>query len=342
VTRMASREFFRGRSVLITGGSGSLGRGLAEELVRRKPKVIRVFDQDENGLWEMQEAYRGNTNLRFLLGNVRDEERLRMACEGIDVVIHAAALKHVQACEYNPFEAVRTNVLGTQNAIAAARDADVERFVFTSTDKAVNPSNVMGTTKLLGEKLTVAANYYRGRHRTSFSCVRFGNVIGSRGSALHLFRGQALAGGPLTLTDPRMTRFVMTLAEAVRLVLKAVEMTRGGETFVLKMDSVRIADAAELMAGAHGRSGEPMTVRHTGAKPGEKLYEELMTEEEVERAYEMEDMFVITPGMPELVPKDLKPFPKARKARHVPYRSDQVAALSPKALGDFLRREGLL
>jgi len=335
---MAERNSFAGKGVLITGGSGSFGQALVAELVRRDAKVVRVFDHDENGLWELQTRFRGEPRVRLLLGDVRDLPRLRMACTDIDVVIHAAALKHVHSSEYNPFEAVKTNVLGTQNVIDAALDANAERVVLTSTDKAANPTSVMGTTKLLAEKLIVAANHYRGKHRTVFSAVRFGNVLGSRGSAPLLFREQALAGKPITLTDPRMTRFVMTMDDAVRLVLQAVAITRGGETFILKMNSIRMADAAAVF-GQHLGAAK---VSRTGMKPGEKLYEELVTEEELPRAYEMPDMYVVLSSLPELWPAAEKAYPGAKPARKVPYRSDRVRKMSRPEIARLMKREGLL
>lgn len=340
VTEMPERNSFAGKNTLVTGGSGSFGQALVGELLRREAKVVRVFDHDENGLWELQTRYRDEPRVRFLLGDVRDLPRLRMACADIDFIIHAAALKHVHSSEYNPFEAVKTNVLGTQNVIDAGLDANVERVVFTSTDKAVNPTSVMGTTKLLAEKLAVAANSYRGKHRTVFSCVRFGNVLASRGSAPLLFREQVLAGEPITLTDPRMTRFVMTLDEAVRLVLKVVGLTRGGETFILKMNSVSVADVAAVLANRLG--GGAAKIKRTGSKPGEKLYEELMTDEELPRAYEMEDMYVVLPSMPELLPMNLESYPQAKPARKNAYRSDSVRKLSQKELQDLFKQEGLL
>jgi FlaA1/EpsC-like NDP-sugar epimerase len=196
----------------------------------------------------------------------------------------------------------------------------------------------MGTTKLLGEKLMVAANYYRGRHRTAFSCVRFGNVLGSRGSAPLLFREQALAGQPITLTDPRMTRFIMSMGDAVRLVLKAVSMTRGGETFILKMGAVNMGDVAAVI-GEHLGSAK---VSQTGIKPGEKLYEELVTEEELPRAFETSDMYIVLSSLPELWPVDVKAYPGAKPAGNVPYRSDRVPKLTRKEIAQLITREGLL
>lgn len=330
-----------GKNLIVTGGSGSFGQVLVADLIRRGVKVVRVFDHDENGLWELQQVYWNEPRVRFLLGDVRDMSRLRMAFADIDLVIHAAALKHVQSSEYNAFEAVRTNVLGTQNVIDAALEANVEKVVLTSTDKAANPSSVMGTTKLLAEKLIVAANYYRGRHRTVLSCVRFGNVLGSRGSAPLLFREQIRTGAPITLTDPRMTRFVMTAGDAVRLTLKAVELTRGGETFVLKMNALLVSDLIAAISERLGPGRRP-EVKQGGMKPGEKLYEELLTEDEVSRAYDLGDMYLVLPSMPELAPVSVKAYPGAKPARRIPYRSDRARKLTTREISDLMKREGLL
>ena len=337
---MSPQGFFDGRSVLVTGGCGSFGQAVIEELLRRPVSVVRVYDHDENGLWTLRERYREEKRVRLLLGDVRDLPRLAMACAGIDVVIHAAALKHVESCEYNPFEAVKTNVLGTQNVIDAALAESVGKVVLTSTDKAANPGNVMGTTKLLAEKLVVAANAYRGKHRTAFSCVRFGNVLGTRGSAPLLFREQIAAGGPVTITDRKMTRFVMTLKDAVRLVLETVSMTRGGETFILKMQSVRITDLAAVMIRELGGNRTPTKV--TGTKPGEKLYEELMVEDEVRRAWDLPDMYLLLPNIPELAPDSMKAYPDAKPARRAAYRSDRARKLTQPEIAKLLRAEGLL
>lgn len=290
---------FRGKNILVTGGSGSIGSEIVRTVLQYEPKVVRILSNDENGLFDLEQELQSYSNLRFLLGDVRDKERLERAIENIDYVFHAAALKHVPLCEYNPFEAVKTNVLGTQNLIDAALGEDVEKLITISTDKAVSPVNVMGATKLLAERLTISANYYKGFRRTAFSCVRFGNVLGSRGSALPLFIRQIEKGGPVTVTDPNMTRFVMSISRAVELVLKAAENAKGGEIYILKMPVLRIGDLAEAMvdgfASRYGHSAERIGVEVIGKRPGEKCDEELMTEEEADNACETEDMFVLMP-----------------------------------------------
>jgi FlaA1/EpsC-like NDP-sugar epimerase len=292
-------NIFRGKNVLVTGGSGSIGSEVVKKMLQCEPKVVRVLSNDENCLFNLEQELRCYSNLRFLVGDVRDKERLQRAVENVDFVFHAAALKHVPLCEYNPFEAVKTNVLGTQNVIEAAMEEEVEKLITISTDKAVNPVNVMGATKLLAERLTTSANYYKGLRKTAFSCVRFGNVLDSRGSVMPSFRDQIRKGGPVTLTDPDMTRFVMTIPTAVDLVLKAAKIARGGEIFIFKMPALRIGDLAKAMIGElapqYGYNPQSIKVQISGKRAGEKVYEELLTADEAMNASETEDMFIISP-----------------------------------------------
>jgi UDP-N-acetylglucosamine 4,6-dehydratase (inverting) len=225
--------------------------------------------------------------LRYFIGDVRDADRLRRAMNGVDVVVHAAALKQVPACEYNPFEAVQTNVIGAQNIIDAAIDCGVKRVLALSTDKAVNPINLYGATKLVAEKLFVQGNSYSGAAETRFSCVRYGNVVGSRGSVIPLFKKQR-ESGVITITDERMTRFWITLEQGVRFVIRCIEQMRGGEVFVPKIPSMRITDLAQTVA-------PECEVRITGIRPGEKLHEVLVHEDEARHTVELDDMFVIKP-----------------------------------------------
>jgi len=275
-------NFLQNKNILITGGTGSLGRELIYEIFKHDPKVVRIFDVDETEQFEFQHELKEHEDtVRFLLGDVRDRERLIHAAEDIDIIFHTAALKHVMACEYNPFEAVKTNILGIQNVIDAAIANNVERIIFTSSDKAVNPSNTMGATKLLAERLMTAANYYKGKRKCTFSSVRFGNVMGSRGSVIPLFRQQIKAGGPVTITDRGMTRFMMSMFQAVELVFRSAEIARGGEVFIFKMPTVNIADLAEVLieelAPQYGYKAEDIEIKIIGTIPGEKMYEELMT-----------------------------------------------------------------
>ena len=296
-------NIFQDKNILVTGGTGSIGSEIVRKLLQREPRVVRVLSNDENGLFSLENELQGGLKLRFLIGDVKDKQRLQRAIENIDFVFHAAALKHVPLCEYNPFEAVQTNVLGTENIIEAALGEDVEKLITISTDKAVNPINVMGATKLLAERLTTSVNYHKGLKRTIFSCVRFGNVLDSRGSVLPLFRKQIEQGGPVMITDPNMTRFVISISRAVDLVLKAAEMAEGGEIFILKMPAVRIGDLAKAMieelAPKYGHDPTKIPVEIINARAGEKIYEELMTEEESMKASEIDDMFVILPSLTE-------------------------------------------
>jgi FlaA1/EpsC-like NDP-sugar epimerase len=227
------------------------------------------------------------------LGDIRDLDRLRFAMSGVDVVFHTAALKHVGLAEYNPFEVVQTNLQGLNNVIRAALDANVDRVVFTSSDKAVNPTNVMGASKMMGERLITAANEIRGNRKTIFGAVRFGNVIGSRGSVVPIFAGQLLRKEPLTITNESMTRYVMTIEQAGKLVLEAGARMRGGEVFVTKMQALRVIDLAHAMAQI--LDGGRFDVVKTGARPGEKLYEELLADEEYERTSDLPRLLVVLP-----------------------------------------------
>jgi len=295
-------ETFKDKRILITGGTGSIGRALVTKLLNFKPKVIRIFSNDENAQFDMEEELKQYGNLRFLVGDIRDKERLKKAAEDIDVIFHAAALKHVPSCEYNPFEAIKTNVIGTQNLLEVALDKEVKKVITISTDKAVNPVNVMGATKLLAERLTIAANYYKGLRKTVFACVRLGNVLGSRGSVVQLFEKQIQNGGPVTVTNPDMIRFVMSIGRAIELVLKAAAMAKSEEIFVLKMPALRVGSLAEVMikklAPKYGFDQKDIQIELIGKRKGEKLYEELMTRDEATIAYETEDLFVVLPRPP--------------------------------------------
>jgi UDP-N-acetylglucosamine 4,6-dehydratase len=277
-----------GATILLTGGTGSFGRAFTERIIRAHPDVtLRIFSRDELKQSEMLESVGTNEQLRFFIGDVRNRTRLTRAMRGADLVIHAAAMKQVPACEYNPFEAVQTNVLGAQHIVDAAIDSGVQRVVALSTDKAVN---LYGATKLCAEKIIVQGNAYAASSETRLSCVRYGNVVGSRGSVVPLFKKQAEAGR-LTITDERMTRFWITLDEAVDLVFFALEHASGGEVIVPKIPSVRVMDLAEAIA-----PGIPRSV--TGVRPGEKLHELLLTSDECRHTLDIGDRFVILPEHP--------------------------------------------
>jgi FlaA1/EpsC-like NDP-sugar epimerase len=342
-------DIIKGKNVLITGGAGSVGKELVLELLKNKPKVIRVFDNNEKDLFNLQEELNFSEQIRFLFGDIRDKERLEMALADIDIVYHAAALKHVYICEYSPFEAVKTNIIGIQNLIEAAIDNNVERVIFTSSDKAVNPSNVMGTSKLMGEKLIIAANTYKGKHKTRFSCVRFGNVLGSSGSLIPLISEQIKKGGPVTLTHNEMTRFIMSNVQSIKLLIKTMKTMVGGEIFVLKMPSVRIINIIDVlisnMSPKYGHKPNKIKIKTIGVKPGEKLYEELMTEVESERAVETKDMFIILPHFTEselLKPDFYKKYSKYSRPSLKSYNSADLKKLSKKDIRDMLIKEALL
>ncbi len=276
---------------LITGGTGSFGSAFVERVLRDSPgSVVRVFSRDELKQSEMAERFDHDPRLRFFLGDVRDLTRLQRAMRGADIVIHAAAMKQVPACEYNPFEAVQTNVMGSQNVVDAAIDAGVGRVVALSTDKAVNPVNLYGATKLCEEKLVVQGNAYAGRGGTALSCVRYGNVVGSRGSVVPLFRRQVELGR-LTITDERMTRFWITLDQAVGLVLFALEHMVGGEVFIPKIPSMRVTDLAAVMAPG-------IDYEVVGIRPGEKLHEALLTVDESRHTVDAGSVYVVLPQHP--------------------------------------------
>ena len=338
---------FKNKKILITGGTGSLGRELVREVFKHDPKVVRVFDVDETEQFEFQHELKGHEEtIRFLLGNVRDRERLIHAAEDIDIIFHTAALKHVMACEYNPFEAVKTNILGIQNVIDAAIANNVEKIIFTSSDKAVNPSNTMGATKLLAERLMTAANYYKGKRTCTFSSVRFGNVMGSRGSVIPLFRQQIKAGGPVTVTDRGMTRFMMSMSQAVKLVFKSVELAQGGEVFIFKMPTINIMDMAEVfieeLASQYGHKAKDIDIKIIGTIPGEKMYEELMTEDEATRSMEREDMFIIAPLiMDGLLKYDGNAY-DATPIQSKDYVSKDVVQLTKDEIITLLKNDGII
>lgn len=290
------KEILRGAKILITGGAGSVGRVLTSQVLQFSPEVIRIYDISENEMFRMRSDFSGEERLRYLIGDIRDTDRLKLAMEDIDIVVHLAAMKHVYACEYNPFEAVKINIDGLQNVINVARSEKVQKVIFSSTDKAACPSNVMGMTKLLGEKLISLANNYSLWKNTGtvFASIRFGNVIGSNGSVIPLFKKQILSGGPVTITDKQMTRFVITMDEAIKLIYSAIRLAKGAETFVWKMRTLKVVDIAKVMVDMYSGNKAIRTVIK-GKGEGEKIHEEIMSEEELHRSLELEDLYVIFP-----------------------------------------------
>jgi FlaA1/EpsC-like NDP-sugar epimerase len=288
---------FADRRVLVTGGTGSIGGAIVEALLAERPQAVRVISRDDSKQFELAQRHRDAEALRMLIGDVRSRERMDRAMAGIEHVFHAAAMKHVPACEYNPFEATETNVRGTQNVVEAAIDAGVERVLGISTDKAVDPTNVMGATKLLMERLLSAAEFYKGPVATRFASVRFGNVIGSRGSLVPLIRGQVARGGPVTVTNPEMSRYMMPIGDAVRLCFEAMARMEGGEVFILKMPRIRVGDLVEVLVEAFatdfGYRADEIAIETIGARPGEKWHEVLLTDSEALVAEEVDGMYVL-------------------------------------------------
>ena len=291
------------KRILVTGACGTVGSELVRVLLtseQYKSTEVIGLDNNESELFFLDQKYLDNPHANFFMADVRDRDSMVRAMQGVNVVFHAAAFKHVVLCERSPYEAVNTNIIGVQNIIHAADSNSVGKVIFTSTDKAVNPTNVMGTSKLMGERLMTAANSSSKSNNTIFSSTRFGNVLGSRGSVIPIFREQIKKGGPVTLTDPEMTRFVMTIEESVRLVIDSALLARGGEVFITKMPVVIIEDIAKVMidelAPKYGHDPKNIEINVIGTKPGEKLYEELMSHEETRRAVELPRYFSVLPA----------------------------------------------
>jgi FlaA1/EpsC-like NDP-sugar epimerase len=329
---MSLDTFLRDKVVLVTGGAGSIGSQLVRRILEFGPRAVRALDNNEAGLFDLEQDT-GSASLRTFIGDVRDRDRLQRAIEGVDILFHAAALKHVPLCEYNPFDAVRTNVIGTQNVLDASLDGEVSKVVTISTDKAVNPTSVMGATKLLSEKLTISADSYKGRRKTVFACVRFGNVLDSRGSVVPVFKKQIANGGPVTITDPEMTRFILGIKSAVDLVLKAAEDAKGGEVYILRMPSIRIIDLAEVMrdelAERSGHRISEIKIEVVGRRAGEKTHEELMTEEETKHAVEVDDLYVLRPGY-------------SNMSDSLGYSSEYATRIDKNGISVILRENGIL
>jgi len=336
------------KRILVTGACGTVGRELVRQLIEEhKVEDLVALDNNESELFFLEQEYSRNPQTAFFLADVRDRDKLCQMMQGIDVVFHTAAFKHVDLCERSPFEAIQTNIIGVQNIIYAAVDQKVERVIFTSSDKAVNPTNVMGTSKLMGERLITAANSNLRSRRPILSSTRFGNVLGSRGSVIPIFREQIRQGGPVTLTDPEMTRFIMSIEEAVQLLVDSSFLTRGGEVFITKMPVIRIQDLADVMiqslAPVYGHRPENIEIKIIGARPGEKIYEELMNLEETRRSCELEKYFVILPALSSNYHDVMYEYPGIRSKEVVkPYHSGNEPPLSKDQLAEYLRENNLL
>jgi UDP-N-acetylglucosamine 4,6-dehydratase len=313
---MYDLSFLENKKILITGGSGSIGSELITTLLQHSSvDTIRILSNDEDGLHRLQQlAGPGKQKLRLLLGDIRDKERLMRASEQVDIIFHLAALKHIYLSEFTPFESVYTNVIGTQNVIDAGMASDVEKVILSSSDKAANPSSVLGATKLLAEKLITAANIAKGRRNTIFSSVRFGNILGSRGSIIHSLRQDLLANRKLRLTHPEMTRFIMHTEEAISSLFHALDVMQGGEVFVFKMPTVKISDLLSAFLKKHRgdmrNMGDESEFEILGSRPGEKLHEDLVTEEESSHTLELSDMYIIIPTIPDLSSNLLRHYKK--------------------------------
>lgn len=294
---------FKNKSILVTGACGSVGSELISQILTNpdyEPREIIGIDNNETQIFFLDQKYLSYSNASFFVMDIRDLDSLSRMMAGVDVVFHCAALKHVVLCERSPEQALQTNIQGTQNVISAAQASRVSKVIFTSSDKAVNPTNVMGTSKLMGERLVTAANNDKYGRGTLFASTRFGNILGSNGSVVPIFHNQISKGGPVTLTNRDMTRFVMSNEDAAKLVLESVLIAKGGEVFVTKMPVVRIEDLAkaliEELAPRYGYSPKDIKITEIGIKPGEKLYEELMSSEETRRAYELQNYFSVLPA----------------------------------------------
>jgi UDP-N-acetylglucosamine 4,6-dehydratase len=284
---------FDGASVLITGGTGSFGKAFLRQLLAtRSPRRVVVFSRDELKQYEMRQEFGDDDRIRFFLGDVRDRDRLRMALHGVEYVVHAAALKQVDTAEYNPMEYVKTNILGSENLIQASIDAGVKKVVALSTDKASSPINLYGATKLTADKLFISSNHYAHSYGTHFAVVRYGNVMGSRGSVIPFFQELARQGQPLPITDKRMTRFWITLPQAAEFVMSCFNQMHGGELYVPRIPSMRVTDLAEAVA-----PGSPLI--EIGIRPGEKLHEEMISAEDSRRTIKQTDRYIVMPTLAE-------------------------------------------
>lgn len=297
----------KGKTILITGGTGSIGSSIVKKILNFSPHVVRILDNNENQLFFQRQSLKNHDNVRYFVGDIRNKERLLRAIDGVDIIFHTAALKHVTLCEENPFEAATTNVIGTQNVIDIALEKNVSQLIHISTDKVVNAINTLGASKLLSEKLIMAAQHYVGHKNTLFCGVRFGNVMGTRGSLMHIIAEQLRNNVRPTITHNKMTRFLMTEDQASDFILNVCALNVGGKIFVPKMPAVKILDLISAIIDelsphdSHSQS----SFEETGIRMGEKLYEELMTEFEFERCVEMNDMYVIPDNLStaKIIPK---------------------------------------
>ena len=340
----------KNKRILVTGACGTIGAELISQMLTKpecSPEEMIGLDNNESQLFFMEQRYIDDARVNFYVADIRDRDELMRKMAGVHIVFHAAALKHVILSERSPEQVVQTNIQGVQNVIAASTENGVEGVIFTSSDKAVNPTNVMGTSKLMGERLITAANSHKRGSGPIFASTRFGNVLGSNGSVVPVFHNQIAQGGPVTLTDPQMTRFVMSVREAVRLVIDSVALARGGEVFITKMPVMRIADLATAMieeiAPIYGFEPERIGIKIIGAKPGEKLYEELMNLEETRRAVELEDYFSVLPAFRGGYHDIVYDYPDVVTGEVTkPYISAEEVSMTVPEVKKFLRENDLL
>ncbi|MBI3622785.1 SDR family NAD(P)-dependent oxidoreductase [Candidatus Pacearchaeota archaeon] len=330
-------SILHGKSVLVTGGTGSIGEALVRKALQSGARKIKVFSNDENGLYEMETTIQHNNKLEFLIGDIRDEERVNYAVKDVDIIFHAAALKHVDRCELNPFESITVNIIGTKNIITSALKEKVKKVISISTDKAVNPYGVMGATKLLAEKLVSAEAFHN--NSTIFASVRFGNVLHTRGSIIPRIESQIKKGGPITLTDERMKRFFMTKEDAVNLIISATQLAKGGETFVLKMPIIRLKDLFEMMkvvlAPKYGYKSSHIKTKIIGIRPGEKLIEDLLTDYEMEHVVETKNFFIIYHDFHK---NKRNNYSSTKESKNVKSYFNSIKPLSNKQILDMLKK----
>ncbi|MBZ5751978.1 polysaccharide biosynthesis protein [Metabacillus rhizolycopersici] len=326
------KNYFKDQNILVTGGTGSIGQCIVSSLIDFQPKKIIIFSKDDSKQYLMKQQYHKHKNIFFHLGNIREYESVEYVTRGIDLVFHVAALKQVPVCEDHPFEAVKTNVIGSENVIKACILNKVKKVVNISTDKAVNPTNTMGATKLISEKLFNNANSMLNNYHTKFCSVRFGNVLNSRGSVIPLFMNQARSGNALTVTNPMMTRFIMSISDAAQLTLKSAFYSNGGETFIFKMKSLNILTLAESIQNFFEKKGlTAPTIKQIGIRPGEKLYEELIYAHEFEHIVEDDELYVI-------LPKSGIDFFHFKYNSNPFYRSDQVELMKEDDIVNILTK----
>lgn len=329
---------FDGKKILITGGTGSLGKALTKKILESNVDTIRIFSRDEWKQTQMHNELKDDSRVRFLIGDVRDKERLIHALEDIDLVFHVAALKQVPVAEYNPFEAVKTNVYGTQNLIESCLEQDVETAIAIGTDKAVAPLNTYGATKMLMERLFVSSNYYKGKHKTKFICARYGNVLGSRGSIVPIFLEQIRTRNKITITDPEMTRFNITMREALDSIMRALEKGKGGEVFIPKLKAYRTGDMRDAILETINVNCEEERIP---IRPGEKFHESLISKDEIRHVYESEnDYIILQPQTLNYEVGDIKGFKKAELKDR--YSSDTVPLLTKDEIKEILTKEELI